>query len=54
MNKKIYISKANQKVVEVIRQSISDKKERHQKLMQSIDPAIVENLQKMKKIELTR
>jgi hypothetical protein len=54
MQNKVYISKANKKVVEFIKQSISNKKEKHQQLIQSIKPSIVDNLQKMQKVEFSQ
>jgi len=51
MKTKVYISKVNENVVAFIKESISKKKEKHQQLMKSINPSIVDSLQKMQKVE---
>lgn len=44
------ISNANRKIIDFIRKEISDKKERHIKMVQSIDQRIVSSLKSMKKV----
>ncbi len=51
MKNKVHISKSGKKAVDSIKASISDKKKKHQELIESINPAIVKDLQKMKKVE---
>ena len=51
MAKKKIILNANKKVIEFIKSEVAAKKERHKKMMESMDPKVIDNLQKMKKIE---
>ena len=44
------ISNVNIKVIDFIKKEIADKKERHRKMMESIDPQIIVTLKSMKKI----
>ena len=50
VNKKV-ITKTSPKVIDFIKAKIVAKKERHKALARSIDPTLIKELQKMKKIE---
>ena len=51
MKKTKTISKVNRKVIDFIKAELTSKKERHKKLVESINPSLVEGLKKMKKVE---
>lgn len=50
MNNTKTIQNVNIRVIEFIKKEIADKKERHAKMMQSINPQTVADLKSMKKI----
>lgn len=50
----IIIKSPKREVVEYIESAISNKRKRHEEIIKSIDPSIVENLRKMRKIEISR
>lgn len=50
MNTTKVIKNANQKVIAFIKTEISNKKERHRKIMESINPSVINHLKNMKKI----
>jgi hypothetical protein len=50
MNNTKTIQNVNIRVIEFIKKEIADKKERHAKMMESVNPKVIENLRSMKKI----
>jgi hypothetical protein len=45
------IRNVNKKVIDFIKAKVSAKKERHEKLLKSVKPEIIQGLKKMKKVE---
>ena len=50
MNTTKVIQNVNQKVITFIKAEIANKKERHKKIMESINPSVISHLKHMKKI----
>lgn len=50
----IIIESPNREVVEYLESAIANKRKRHEEIIKSIDPSIVEKLRKMGKIEVSR
>ena len=44
------ISRVSNRVIAFIKQEISDKKQRHAKMVQSVNPTVIQSLKSMKKI----
>ncbi len=51
MQNTITISNVNIRVIDFIKKEIADKKERHRKMIESVDPQIIATLKSMKKID---
>jgi hypothetical protein len=50
MNTSKTIINVNTKVIDFIKKEIADKKERHVKMMQTVNPQVIKTLKSMKKI----
>jgi hypothetical protein len=50
MNTSKTIANVNTKVIDYIKKEIANKKERHVKMMQTVNPQIIQALKSMKKI----
>ncbi len=50
MNTTKVITNVNRQVIDFIKNEISNKKERHKNLIQSIKPSMIEDLKKMHKV----